>query len=528
MPAIGQLRPPAGFNWRPFVVPCEVGDAFVGNVSTESLQPDIKDGATYWVDPVAGSEANDGRSPATPFQKLATAMAKTDAGIIRWAEPDPSDPFTYRLSSWAASPATTKPGLIIKPWGLREGRPSSTALEQHNGAGWSLDGTYPNLYKRTRSLVADVRDTRAHEVSGAYKRYQAVSSLEESNDIEGSWILVGDVLYVHVLGGGAPTKEVLVAIAEANGIITTASKPVWCQGVDFMFGTRPFWIRNTLGLVMARHVFKDASFQYGTDQGFGNGIDIDGASEVLIDGSVFKHNLRDGANYDTLNGITPRVIELNCEGAWNGNQLVSDGNNNGSSGHGASVLVRAGGHYHHNDGPNMPDTGGCPSWNVGVYTHDSRRSSSITKADFYNSGGRMWLYKCRSDGGSAHSLTTTSGGITYLDECDLSLPLTDSGGVHQSYEQLFDYGTGRSSAPAMSNGYRHGNWLVACQRCGRTMYASESHRDWTGLIVCRSDLDERNQQDFKRGQKDVQRPPFVSPEPEGVFLLPNEVTEADL
>lgn len=72
-------------------------------------------------------------------------------------------------------------------------------------------------------------------------------------------------------------------------------------------------------------------------------------------------------------------------------------------------------------------------------------------------------------------------------------------------------------------GYRPGNWLAVCDRCGFEFYASQLHREWTGLMVCSKDLDHRHPQEFVRGMRDNQTVPWSRPEGPDRFLQPNEV-----
>jgi len=53
-------------------------------------------------------------------------------------------------------------------------------------------------------------------------------------------------------------------------------------------------------------------------------------------------------------------------------------------------------------------------------------------------------------------------------------------------------------------GYDIGNWLAACDRCGRVFrFKNEIQKEWTGLYVCKETCWEaRNAQDFIRGVKD--------------------------
>lgn len=43
---------------------------------------------------------------------------------------------------------------------------------------------------------------------------------------------------------------------------------------------------------------------------------------------------------------------------------------------------------------------------------------------------------------------------------------------------------------------------ATCDRCGRPFKASELHKTWDGLWVCRPDWEPRHPQDFVKGVKD--------------------------
>ena len=76
----------------------------------------------------------------------------------------------------------------------------------------------------------------------------------------------------------------------------------------------------------------------------------------------------------------------------------------------------------------------------------------------------------------------------------------------------------------MRNRFKSGDWLFACQRCGRTFYASQTRKEWTGLRVCLKHCWEaRHPQDFVRGKGDDIVPPFSQPASD-YFLSANEVS----
>lgn len=68
-----------------------------------------------------------------------------------------------------------------------------------------------------------------------------------------------------------------------------------------------------------------------------------------------------------------------------------------------------------------------------------------------------------------------------------------------------------------------------CMRCGFVKGRSQMRKEWTGLLVCEATCWEpRHPQMSLRGVPDRQNLPWTRPEPEPVFLNPNDVSAADL
>jgi ribosome-binding protein aMBF1 (putative translation factor) len=79
--------------------------------------------------------------------------------------------------------------------------------------------------------------------------------------------------------------------------------------------------------------------------------------------------------------------------------------------------------------------------------------------------------------------------------------------------------------------YAHGQWNVVCDRCGGDFKSAQLRKEWTGLRVCRDCWDYRHPQEFLRGKKDRQAPPWVRPEQPEIDVSPgsgNEVSRDDL
>lgn len=71
------------------------------------------------------------------------------------------------------------------------------------------------------------------------------------------------------------------------------------------------------------------------------------------------------------------------------------------------------------------------------------------------------------------------------------------------------------------NTWKKGDWLAICDRCGFTFYASELRREWTGLMVCKEDWEERHPQEKVIAKTDRQAPVWVRPEPPATFVNVN-------
>ncbi len=65
--------------------------------------------------------------------------------------------------------------------------------------------------------------------------------------------------------------------------------------------------------------------------------------------------------------------------------------------------------------------------------------------------------------------------------------------------------------------YASGDWNVVCYECGRKRKAGQMWRYWQGYWLCPEHWEPRQPQDFVRGIKDVQTPPWVQPMPGDIF-----------
>ena len=70
--------------------------------------------------------------------------------------------------------------------------------------------------------------------------------------------------------------------------------------------------------------------------------------------------------------------------------------------------------------------------------------------------------------------------------------------------------------------FKHGEWLVTCDRCGWKRFASQVTETWDGLIVCKPSIkngcfETRHPQDFIKQIKDDSSVPFIRSRPADVY-----------
>lgn len=65
-----------------------------------------------------------------------------------------------------------------------------------------------------------------------------------------------------------------------------------------------------------------------------------------------------------------------------------------------------------------------------------------------------------------------------------------------------------------------GSWNAVCYMCGKKMKGDEARRHWQGFYVCQRPgcWEPRHPQDFVRGAKDIQTPPWTQPAPAPQFV----------
>lgn len=398
-----QPSPPSGFDWNP---PCNIWKDQHGRFNAElDIEAKAPQGAgvAYYVDPVNGSDAAAGTTRGTALQSIATALGKADIDIM-YLVPG----LFLRNRTWGATTIARNLSVYV----LDGGR--AILSRAMNGLSWSNHSG--DAWKATTSAVEAVYDATNRDANGDYLVLTEESSVANVVSNPGTWILDGGELYVHTTDGREPDSDVDLRVFRTDNYAGNflADKILYCENVSFEGGnTACFRIRNDSASGVCKGYFKNCSFKYGTRNS--NGLEGQGMTELFLVDCISAVNVADGFNYDLLNGVESKIIELRCIGRSNG--TASDTNVNGSSAHDDSRIVRIAGAYHNNGGPNVADVSTVQSWNLGCAGFESMGATDITNYNFgCATNAEMWLDGCAS-WGSTYDYAESNSSVLKVRRC---------------------------------------------------------------------------------------------------------------
>lgn len=391
---------PAGFGYTPLVKIIKTAKGYAADKDARSLMPAIT-GVTYYVDYITGNDANAGTAVA-PLKGIKAALAKVDVGRVKVAPA-----FYPHNYNWASTfPAGRN--FSVERWeGIRPGPVINSTAD--DALTWTVNGTYSNVWQATRSIVAKVRDYSRRAADGRYFEYRSVASLLLCSQTSGTYYYDGSIVYVNTLENAKPHSQVKVFLETAAAYFNTTFA-VLIDGIEFHGGREAFYPTNT-GASGGLLIANDCKFMYAQNATVGNGVRLEGIEDSYFQNCEASYNNRDGFNYHVATTVIPKVTEINCRGFYNGQDGA--GVNNGSTMHDAGRIVRIGGEFAYSEGPQVVDVGNSKSFNAGVHAYASRLGlDTIANANFYLSGGEMWLLDCDAEY-SLYDAAITSGGAVY-------------------------------------------------------------------------------------------------------------------
>lgn len=350
---------PSGFSWVAAPDIITDGSGFTTSFDIDAMRPATS--VTYYIDPVSGSDANDGLTEGTPRAKLSTTVALANAGGV--AAKFLCKPGVYRGDvGWFGAAPTVD--FILEPWAADPSDPANRIwfilpaaadpFVYDKGAG--LPG-----YRSTGFYVSDpwaVLDQAVLDENGLPRKYEKAANYATYLATPGTWWRETTGTYANRLFvrpfddrdlralflAGQPHRIEVLTTGGGNNFRfdATTSLTLWVQNACFIDGSNNVWIKDASPGLTINVYFKDV-VSVGSVLGDGMGF------HALYAGSTIKayltrcgtgYNLSDGFDYRADPAVPTAAafgFENECFTAHNG--YDASGANNASTAHGQSTVI---------------------------------------------------------------------------------------------------------------------------------------------------------------------------------------------
>lgn len=400
-PPDGPVSVPSGFDWTPPVTVYRSGSAYSTDFNAESWKSAAT--ASLYVS-TSGNDTTGTGTIGAPYRgirkALAVASALPDASINIFVAAGIYD----RRYNWDQT-ACDKNVNVIATGG------QAVSSCRYEALSWSLNAS--GTYQATRSAVSKVWDEAFPDSDGIAQPLALQASLANCQAIPGSWYQSGGIVYVHTNDGRSPDASLLV-LSSTIGPTFNFNKAWYYEGFVFEGGaTGAFQANGNAIGASAQLVQNNCVFRYAY-AGL-NGAAIVGVPLVISNNCSAYANDGDGFNYhqNLTTLINVKAIEIDCLGYRNGN---ADGvnNDNGSTSHENSRVMRVNGGYRKNIGPNIADINTSQAWNLGCSADSSLSSSpnGTSNSGFLTANSvTSWLDGCNAEGSYYAAVAVDSSSI---------------------------------------------------------------------------------------------------------------------
>lgn len=302
---------------------------------------------------------------------------------------------------------------------------------------FSYTHTSANIYQTNRSTVGGVLFKSS---AYGYIQLDKKTSLEEVSETPFSFANVSGVLYLN-LNGVIPNNYNTFVNVQYGSVLTIQPNGkdilVYIDGIKFIGGTNAtVYVSNTA--TNKATIYANNCCFYGASGDTYDAISLLGCNGYFVNCEC-AYSTKDGFNYHAKNGIDAHGLEINCRGYCNGKNGNSKNNMNGSTQH-SGYILRIGGVYHDNFGPNIADVyKTTKSLNIKCLAFDSNATEDASKADFMvqYDGAEMWCESCVANSGASkfnfaaiRSYTDELPTTMHLNRCKIGNKFTTSGGTY--------------------------------------------------------------------------------------------------
>nr|WP_263313608.1 hypothetical protein [Mammaliicoccus sp. Marseille-Q6498] len=383
----GTLTPLNLPNELGIVLPFNVQTAINGNYSHDydvavNKVPITK---TYYIDVNTGSNNNEG-TESSPFKSINRALRYGDADNIIVKEG------VYGWSDGFSGFTQTKSFNLI-------GEGKVIVGAHRDSLTWTVNSTYSNVYQSNASSVVELADVL--NINNIKFLTKKTSVADVSNNAGSYYIDTSNNIFVRTHDNRKPDQYILPNMTTDVAKLTDISS-VYFENI---ITTNTFKVIATITGI--KFYAKNCIFSIGTG---GNAISTEGVESILQNCKAI-YATADGFNYHISGSIIPKAIEIDCIAHDNGRNGADQ--NNGSTSHDGGKILRVGGEYYNNHGPNVIDVNeGTVSVNVGVHAHSSTATTgTVSNSNFKNGNvgsSKMYLYNCVSHDSDYSLVTSTS------------------------------------------------------------------------------------------------------------------------
>lgn len=415
------ICPPSGFSWQDNPLKGKIRNDYKGNVVVDydvsEEAPVIAGGKTYWV-ATNGRDTNDGLTPETALASMSAALAKNDVACIMLKGG------IYRAT------AGLRNTVITKSVSIKGAAGEDVFVTIHAPSTFEASSTYENVYVAVRGNCRGVIDLANKNRDGHYLRYPRVSSIAEVVSTEGSWTLADGNIYLHTVNNRVPDSNLILLANYANNIKAEGNITVYLENLKVYGGDTVIEMNNGASNNRIKFVAKDCEFAYTNDVTGSNVLTITGADSYMQNCSIL-YGLKDGANYAKGTGnVQTRMIEINCEGAYNGDGNGSD--DQASTLHNGAYGIRINGLYHENYGSCIADNHeGTEAWNIGCVCYGAIGEGSQNCNYFAYDGVKEFLDSCVGFGSLYNVHARNEESVVALRNCRMEGTLAPESSINR-------------------------------------------------------------------------------------------------
>lgn len=291
----------------------------------------------------------------------------------------------------------------IRGWG--KDRP---VLLMADDLAWSLDATYPSLYKATRTSVIWALDLKKRRTNGSYEPFVKFSTAADAHASSGvnAFFYDNTTVYVKRADSAAPSISNTAATMAVQCFDSGATTgDVYLENLTFIGGFNNFRRATTKTMVAVDCDF----FNLGGYAYVANAtsvLDIDLFIAVRCNGSGASS---DSFNAHAANGKIPHMLTLDCIGYSNGDGTI--GSCNGWTIHDGVPGIDINGRYGMSQGGQVvPVNSGTQALCIGTLAeYPLPTGASAPYAYLSADNAKMWLVATRTVGAESDLVASTNG-----------------------------------------------------------------------------------------------------------------------